>query len=298
MGNWNTTIANGRMTHTQASTTFPFAQNSSTDQQSNHIMQQNSSTSSNAGGFIPPTSLPSPALSSTSSRQASNLPHPRGRSLQPGSNKEELVRRYVEERLLYASRRYVKKFGNPDPADEVVGYRTFGEVCRDLDAIINVLWLSGTPGLQIPFLLKLASDFTQYVRSFPPSARASFELLHKLDHCFASLLLGADIDTREPLPGFENGLRAGMTVTDMVRCRSLVEQSRVLMVEVLSGGTGDEDDSGDEQDTTQEDTETDTADTAPPRATWDIDEERLHLDAARIYEQTIVQLGTRLDDPL
>ena len=33
-------------------------------------------------------------------------------------------------------------------------------------------------------------------------------------------------------------------------------------------------------------------------ATWDIDEDRLHLDAARIYENTIVQLGERLGDPM
>lgn len=54
------------------------------------------------------------------------------------------MRRYVEERLLNTSRRYVKKFGNPDPADEVVGFTNFGQVCHQLDGIVNVLWLSGT----------------------------------------------------------------------------------------------------------------------------------------------------------
>jgi hypothetical protein len=222
--------------------------------------------------------------------------------LQPGSNKEDMVRRYVEERLLHASRRYVKKFGNPEPGDTVVGYRTFAEVARDFEGIVNVLWLSGTPSLQIPFLLKLASDFTQYVRSFPPSPRASFELLSKLDHCFASLLQGQDAESRESLPGFENGLRAGMTVTDMVRCRSLVEQTRILMVEVLSGTPDDEADDDAEEDTAEEFTD-DNADepinaTSPRPVAWDIDEERLHLDSARIYEKTIVQLGNRLGDTL
>lgn len=96
------------------------------------------------GGFIPPGGLPSPAPSASSTRSVSGLPHPRGRSLRPGSSKEDMVRRYVEERLLEVSRRYVKKFGNPERGDTVVGYKTFGEVCRDLDGIINVLWLSGT----------------------------------------------------------------------------------------------------------------------------------------------------------
>lgn len=242
------------------------------------------------GGFLPQGGLPSPAPSSASSRAASGLPHPRARSLQPGSSKEDMVRRYVEERLLNISRRYVKKFGNPEPGDTVVGYKTFGEACRELDAVVNVLWLSGTPGLQVPFLLKLASDFTQYVRSFPPSPKASFDLLGKLDHCFSSLLSGQDVDSKETLPGFENGLRAGMTVTDMVRCRSLVEQTRVLMVEVLSGDAEDEEE--DEEGEEDDDDDDDYGDG------WNIDQDKMHLDAARIYENTIVELGTRLGDPL
>ncbi|KAL7792587.1 hypothetical protein V8C37DRAFT_119765 [Trichoderma ceciliae] len=266
------------------------------------------------GGFLPPRGgLPSPAPSSASSRVASNLPRPRSNALQPGSNKEDMVRRYVDEKLLHVSRRYVKKFGGPDPGDTVVGFKSFGEVCKELDGIVNVLWKSGTPALQIPFLLKMASDFTQYVRSFPPSSRASFDLLHKLDHCFASLLSGQDIETKEALPGFENGLRAGMTTTDMVRCRSLVEQTRVLMVEVMSSGEeeeeaeadDDDDDDGDDDDGEDDDGEDDdgeddedgkSCDARGPA--WDIDEDELHLDAARIYEKTIVHLGKRLGDSL
>lgn len=153
-------------------------------------------------------------------------------------------------------------------------------------------------GLQVPFLLKLASDFTQYVRSFPPAPKATFELLGKLDHCFSSLLAGRDISSGESLPGFENRLRAGMTVTDMVRCRSLVEQTRVLMVEVLSGVPEDEDDDERSEEMVDTATEEPGASANSVSATWDIDDDRLHLDAARIYESTIVQLGERLGDSL
>jgi hypothetical protein len=158
--------------------------------------------------------------------------------------------------------------------------------------------------LQIPFLLKMASDFTQYVRSFPPSSKASFDLLHKLDHCFASLLSGQDIETNDTLPGFENGLRAGMTTTDMVRCRSLVEQTRVLMVEVMSSGEQEEEEEEDDDDDDETDadggneTEGGESYDAGGNSAWDIDEDELHLDAARIYEKTIVQLGRRLGDSL
>ncbi|QPG98230.1 hypothetical protein C2857_007395 [Epichloe festucae Fl1] len=245
------------------------------------------------GGFLPQTGLPSPAPSSTSSRAASALPHPRAHSLRPGSSKEDLVRRFVEEKLLNISRRYVKKFGNPASGDTVTGFKSMGEVCRELEGVVNVLWKSGTPSLQIPFLLKVASDFTQYVRSFSPSPRATFELLRRLDHCFASLLCGQDIDSKEYLPGFENGLRAGMTTTDMVRCRSLVEQTRILMVEILSSADVEEEEEGEEGDSTDVG-----EDSAAEELGWDIDEERLHMDAARIYENTVVQLGERLGDPL
>lgn len=149
--------------------------------------------------------------------------------------------------------------------------------------------------LQIPFLLKLASDFTQYVRSFPRAPKATFDLLRKLDHCFASLLSGKDIDSGEHLTGFENGLRAGMSTTDMVRCRSLVEQSRVLMVEIMSSDAEEEEEEEEDEDTEME---TDTESGYASAAQWDIDDDSIHLDAARIYEHTIVQLGERLGDPL
>lgn len=105
------------------------------------------------GGFIPPSAaiggLPSPAPSSTAASGASSLgllPHPRSHSLLPGSDKEDMVRRYVEDRLLRASRRYVKKFAEPasEHNEEAKGYQTFGEVCRDLGGVIDVLWLSAT----------------------------------------------------------------------------------------------------------------------------------------------------------
>jgi hypothetical protein len=151
-----------------------------------------------------------------------------------------------------------------------------------------------TATLQIPFLLRLTSDFTRYVRSFPPAPKASFSVLRKLDHCFASLLSGQDIETHETLPGFENGLRGGLTTTEMIRCRSLVDQCRVLMVEVMRDPT--EEDEEDEE----PETDTDTDMEGPAIRGWggveDDDEMMLQLDAARVFEKTIVHLNERLGD--
>ena len=89
-------------------------------------------------------SLPSPAPSSASTQAGPGLPHPRAHALRAGSLKEDMVRKYVEARLLHISRRYVKKFGIPEPGDDVVGYKTMGELCKDVESVIKVLWLSGS----------------------------------------------------------------------------------------------------------------------------------------------------------
>lgn len=135
--------------------------------------------------------------------------------------------------------------------------------------------------------------------SFPPSPTGTFAILQKLDHCFASLLVGIDVETREALPGFENGLRGGMSRTDMVRCKSIVEQTRVLVVEVMSGDPGGIEDEDDDYkaDTTGDETQTSDEANGPSKVgIWDEDDERLHMDVARVYENTLIQLGETLGE--
>ena len=113
-----------------------------------------------------------------------------------------------------------------------------------------------------------------------------FALLRKLDYAFSSLLKGEDSDTGEILPGFEGGLQGGMSKTDMVRCKGLVEGTRVIVVDVMSKEPEtepeEEEESGTETDVDED---------------FGIDAEVQHfeMDIARVYEQTIVQLGERLD---
>ncbi|KAI1372559.1 hypothetical protein F4677DRAFT_432028 [Hypoxylon crocopeplum] len=187
------------------------------------------------GGFLSNVgaSLPSPAPSTASSRAAARLPHPRSKPLARGSRKEDYARNYVSDRLMHISRRFVKKHGIPDAADEVTGYKTMDEVCKDLEEVVDVLWFSGTPSLQIPYLLNIALAFNTYLPSFPPSPLPTFALLKKLDHCFASLIVGRDIKSGNPLPGFQGSGR-GLTSTDMVRCKSLADETRMLVAMVMS----------------------------------------------------------------
>lgn len=133
-----------------------------------------------------------------------------------------------------------------------------------------------------------------------------FSLLRKLDFCFASLLLGQDVETKETLPGFENGVKGVMTKTHMVRCKSIVEQTRLVVVEVMNKQTGPEiepdDDDDDDMDT---DTELETDYNATDSATedggfvdpnWDDEDDDLLMDVARVYERTLIQLGEVLRD--
>lgn len=70
------------------------------------------------------------------------------------------------------------------------------------------------------------------------------------------------------------------------------------MVEILSSGDVDDEETEDgETDLDDEESAAEGGGNQTPTP-WDVDEERLHLDAARIYENTIVQLGERLGDPL
>ncbi|KAG9229563.1 hypothetical protein BJ875DRAFT_433367 [Amylocarpus encephaloides] len=235
-----------------------------------------------SGGFLPSPTLttpasPSPSISSTTS----SLPHPRSRALKPGSAKEDAVRRYVEGRLLHISRRYAKKYQPPEGMEgEVVGYVRMGDVCKDLGDVVDVLWISGTPSLQIPYLLNIALALTTYMTAFPPAPIAMFALLRKLDRVFTSLLKGEDSETGEFLPGFEGGRSRGMSRTDMVRVKSLVESTRVLVVEVMSKEP--EDEGEDESEPDGEGGESNG---------WMGDDEEMEMDVARVYEGTIVMLN-------
>lgn len=106
--------------------------------------------SQEAGGFLPPT-LPSPPASAVNSPRptSSILPAPRTRPLKPGSSKESDFINYIERKLLAISRHYENRFtsalsGEENPDIEGRGYKDIGEEIRDLDPVVDVIWISGT----------------------------------------------------------------------------------------------------------------------------------------------------------
>ncbi len=101
------------------------------------------------GGFYQPTlSSPPPSSAHSVSTAQRLLPQPRSTPLKPGSPKESSFIDYVDRKLLAVSRRYEKRFINDiedeGQSDKGRGYEDFGELAKDLEGVIDIIWVSGT----------------------------------------------------------------------------------------------------------------------------------------------------------
>ncbi|MCJ1436215.1 hypothetical protein MMC27_005593 [Xylographa pallens] len=254
---------------------------------------------SEAGGFLHPT-LPSPPASTiaSSSVAPSILPSPRDHPLKPGSSKESNFIEYVERKLLEISGRYERRFnvglrehsGRSEQTVPSNGYENFGELAVDLENVIDVIWVSGTPSLQTPYLLNVALAVTTYLPSFTFTPRQTIQLLQKLDISFSSLLHGHNVETGEALPGFDGG-RGKLTTTEKVRVRGLVERTRVAVI-VAAGKLGSADG---ESRVTETDEALTTDDDMMEGLEDDASHGRWEMEVARVYERTLVDLGAALD---
>ncbi|OMP82607.1 hypothetical protein BK809_0006917 [Diplodia seriata] len=263
------------------------------------------------GGFFPPdntaaaaaaSAIATPPTSSVTS-SASRLPHPRSKPLKTGGPKESAFIRYADERVRQMRRRYAKREGGGGGGgggdNDVKGYAGLKEACRDVDALVDVVWVSGTRGLQIAYLLTLADLVNEYMKGFQPVAPAPlFRSLDKLDLAFASLLQGRDVETGDVLPGFEGG--RGVNATEKVRINSMVHYARSGVVEVMLKYDPEMDDAEDEdedEETAQEsgvDVDLGEAagdygvdDDGDVEGTWD-------MKTAKVYDRTLVELGDDL----
>ena len=239
----------------------------------------------------------------------SALPHPRNSPLKSGGNKESAFIRHVDSQITNIQRRFAKRTNFSTainekgevnvPADtwagDVKGYASMKQACKEIEQVVDVVWVSGTPSLQVPYLLSLALLLTTVVSGMPPSPKRLFRLLGKLDRAFASLIQGRDVETGEMLPGF--GGRKGLSGTEKVRIRSLVERTRLGVMEAFKKGEFEDDDEGgvDEDDGKMEtDTEgeliVEDEDDEEDDASWD-------MQLARVYDRTVVELGDSLEAP-
>ncbi|CAK3943973.1 Hypothetical predicted protein [Lecanosticta acicola] len=264
-----------------------------------------------SGGFLlsPPASS---TLSSTSSSRTA-LPHPRDIPLKPGGSKESAFIRFVDQQLLHVQRRFAKRTSpssaylsdvDRDKADtwgDVKGYANMKEACRDIEELTGIVWVSGTPSLQIPYLISIGLLVGNVVESMPAMPESLFRVLDKLDHAFASLLQGRDVDTGEALPGFTGG--RAVSGTEKVRIRSLVERTRIKVVETFKRGDFEyeEPEKEETEDEDKMDTDTDLEGAlvleGDDADAGEDEDESFDMSIARVYDRTMVELGDSLAEP-
>ncbi|KAL3465139.1 hypothetical protein BJX64DRAFT_69151 [Aspergillus heterothallicus] len=273
-------------------------------------MASAAATSNTGGGFMPSSAL-SPAPS-TSTVTPSRLPKQRSHPLRAGSQKEATVINHVDKSILAINRRHAKKFstvfeqapskaqpnaapraneGRRDAAEleaEIErGYESFKEVARDVESLVDVLWVSGTPSLQIPYLISLSVLVNTYLPDYPFTAKSTFRLLRKLDSFFASLILGEDAESGQPLSGFE-GRRNIVSMTEKVRVKSIAETARVVVVEAEDIRDLEEDvDGSDDDNDSENEMDVDGTGLGETPGKW-------KMETARVYEKTIQLLGDEL----
>jgi hypothetical protein len=92
--------------------------------------------------------IPTPPASSVApSQHASALPQPRRHPLKPGGPKESELIRYLDHGVNKIQKsvdnRTTNRKTKPVLGDEE-GYGAFADVARDLDALVDVVWVSGS----------------------------------------------------------------------------------------------------------------------------------------------------------
>ena len=248
---------------------------------------------STAGGFIPPLSPPA----SVTSQTRKILPETRRTLLKHGGSKEARVFEYLDRAIDSIDGKVERKYeaiGGNRSTSSAVGYRKLDEMVKDIDDVVNVIWVSGTPSIQIPFLLSVAGRFIDYLSKFDFSPRNALKLLKKLDIVFASLLSGTDYESNLPLPNVNSRT---VNVTEKVRLRSIVESSRIAVVNAYrkaAGGStinqrfvnGETEDEG-----TATETETEGGDAISRFFAEEEDDEDWELEIGRVYERTLDLLG-------
>ncbi|KAF2853506.1 hypothetical protein T440DRAFT_487408 [Plenodomus tracheiphilus IPT5] len=247
-----------------------------------------------------------------SSQHPSPLPQSRRHPLKPGGQKESELIRYLDQGVNRIQKRVDNRVTNRkiEPAiGEPVGYGAFWEVARDLEGLVDVVWVSGSPNLQIPYLLNMAVLTVEFLPLFGSSSRsthATFRLLSKLDFAFSSLLTGQDFANGETLPGFEHG--RSVSTTDKVRLKGVVDRTRLTVVRVLGEeSVAEGGDDGDDSMTSDTEGQVDmsahghqgtvTFEGFENNSEDEYDDDWEERSVASVYEKTIGTLGDVLGGP-
>lgn len=135
---------------------------------------------------------PAPSVDADTNTFANFMSTPRSRPLNKESSKYHTLFTYMEEQVELINARYAKSFA-ADAYDQGPkrGYLSFDKLVSDLNSAAEVLWVSNTPSIQVPFLLALAGLFQSTIHSFDWRPIPSLQMVAKFDAFFAYLLTQA-----------------------------------------------------------------------------------------------------------
>ncbi|KAA8894407.1 hypothetical protein FN846DRAFT_974203 [Sphaerosporella brunnea] len=244
------------------------------------------------GGFLPPShAAHSPHYSSSprivsSSTRSRPLPAPTKKQLNPRATSSLI--RYLDNALLEASRLHIQRA-------EGGGYRSVSALVGDLEQLVDLLWKSSIPSLQVQYLLQIANSFNEYLAGYQINNEQEwydvFALLDKLDRCFYELITTRTTD------------RAVMNMTEKVRLKSVVERTRIHVVKLSECGDRE---TPDPQTPRAKDVGV-KGEVGPPTSTdadeMDVDQDGEYkddddltweIDVASVYERTLQEIGDEL----
>jgi hypothetical protein len=147
---------------------------------------------------------------------------------------------------------------------------------------------TATASLEVPYLLTIASLVTNALPAFPAAPKATFRVLDKLDLAFASLLQGRHIETGETLSGFSSGRK--VSGTEKVRMKSIVDQTRVIVMDVIVNSNGGKEEEGEDDETVYMETGDEMEDVEQEQE-YSEDYGEREMGVAKIYDRTVVELG-------
>jgi len=96
------------------------------------------------GGFLQHQAFSPTPSATASSSSAYALPHPRARPLKAGGPKESAFIRYVDDSILHIQRQFAKRDNEAALGPEDRGYASFGEAAKDIERLLDIIWVSGT----------------------------------------------------------------------------------------------------------------------------------------------------------
>jgi hypothetical protein len=199
----------------------------------------------------------------------------------------------MDNALLETSRLHIQRA-------EGGGYRSVSALVDDLEKLVDLLWKSSSPSLQIQYLLQVANTFNEYLAGYQIADEKEwydvFALLDKLDRCFYELITA-------------HATGSGMNMTEKVRLKSVVERTRLHVVKLSEFGDDREtpdpstESVKDLGQAERKDREEGGPPTPPEEDAMDVDHEgedgdgedfAWEIDVARVYERTLQEIGDDL----